>query len=333
MRAVVINDTSNRDSIRLQEVDDPTPADNEVIVDVKACGINFTDLLSLDGKYQNNPPPPFTPGKDAAGIVSAVGPGVTRHRVGDRVIAHVVHGGLAEKTRCSEGLCFSIPDGIEFDTAAALGLPYITAYFAIKVRGVLRPGEIVLINGATGGVGLACMGMAKALGAERVLAGLTTPSKAEGVKAVGAPDAIIDLSGDDLREGLRDQVAAATDGHGADLVIDMVGGEVFGSSLRAVAPNGRIVVVGFTSGTIPTLRTNYLLLKSISVIGSTLHYYMKHESPEFAEGQKLIFDLLLRGRIGPNIMDKFPFERFMDAIKLLEDRRIVGKAVVTMDGV
>ncbi|MFT5486249.1 MAG: NADPH2:quinone reductase, partial [Alphaproteobacteria bacterium] len=208
MRAVVITDTSNR-SVSVAEVADPTPGDDQILVDVKACGVNFTDLLSLDGKYQNNPPPPFTPGKDAAGIVAAVGANVTGHKVGDRVIAHVIHGGMAEKALCPAALAFPLPDGVEFEAAAAMGLAYLTGYLALTRRGAMQAGEVVLINGASGGVGLASVSLAKALGAKVVLAGLTTPSKGDAVKAAGA-DAIIDLTVDDLKDNLRAQVMAAT---------------------------------------------------------------------------------------------------------------------------
>jgi NADPH2:quinone reductase len=328
MRAVVITDTSNR-SVSIEEVADPVPGDNEILVDVKACGINFTDLLSLDGKYQNNPPPPFTPGKDAAGIVAAVGAKVTGHKVGDRVIAHVIHGAMAEKTVCPAALAFPLPDGVEFDAAAAMGLAYLTGYLALTRRGAMQQGEVVMINGASGGVGLASVSLAKALGASVVLAGLTTPSKGDAVKAAGA-DAIIDLTVDDLKDNLRAQVLAATGGRGVDLAFDLVGGEVFDATLRAIANEGRVVVSGFTSGTIPSVRTNYLLLKNISVVGSTINYYIKDASPLVGEAQAALYDLLLAGKITPNIMNRLTFDQYMDGIKMLEDRKIVGKSVVVM---
>ena len=326
MRAVVISDTSNR-TVGIEEVPDPAPADDEVVVDVRVCGINFTDLLSLDGKYQNNPPPPFTPGKDAAGVVSAVGAGVTGLREGDRVIAHVVHGGLAEKVACPEALCFPLPDGVAFDAAAAMGLAYQTAYHALTTRGNLQEGEIVLINGASGGVGMAAVNLAKPLGAGTVLAGLSSPAKAEAVCAAGA-DAAIDLSREDLRDSLRAQVFEATGRRPADFVFDLVGGAVFDAALRAIGDEGRAVVAGFTSGAIPQLRTNYLLLKNIGVLGMTINSYIHRRSPILAEAQSALFDLLLAGKIDPNIMARYPFEQYMDAIGLLEERKIVGKAVL-----
>jgi NADPH2:quinone reductase len=328
MRAVVITDTSNR-SVSIADVADPTPGDDEILVDVKACGVNFTDLLSLDGKYQNNPPPPFTPGKDASGIVAAVGANVTNYKVGDRVMAHVIHGGMAEKVVCPATLAFPLPDGVEFDAAAAMGLAYLTGYFALTRRGAMQVGEVVMINGASGGVGLASISLAKALGAKVVLAGLTTPSKGDAVKAAGA-DAIIDLTVDDLKDNLRGQVMVATGGRGVDLAFDLVGGDVFDATLRAIANEGRVVVSGFTSGTIPSVRTNYLLLKNISVVGSTINYYIKDASPLIGETQAALYELLLAGKIGPNIMNRLPFDQYMDGIKMLEERKIVGKSVLVM---
>ena len=328
MRAVVITDTSNR-SVSIADVADPTPGDDEILVDVKACGVNFTDLLSLDGKYQNNPPPPFIPGKDASGIVAAVGANVTNYKVGDRVIAHVIHGGMAEKVVCPAALAFPLPDGVEFDAAAAMGLAYLTGYLALTRRGAMQVGDVVMINGASGGVGLASISLAKALGAKVVLAGLTTPSKGDAVKAAGA-DAIIDLTVDDLKDNLRGQVMVATGGRGVDLAFDLVGGDVFDATLRAIANEGRVVVSGFTSGTIPSVRTNYLLLKNISVVGSTINYYIKDASPLIGEAQAALYELLLAGKIGPNIMNRLPFDQYMDGIKMLEERKIVGKSVLVM---
>ena len=328
MRAVVITDTSNR-SVSIAEVPDPVPGPDQILVDVKACGVNFTDLLSLDGKYQNNPPPPFTPGKDAAGIVAAVGAGVTTHKPGDRVIAHVIHGAMAEKTLCPAALAFPLRAGVAFEDAAAMGLAYLTAYLALTHRGRMTSGDVVLVNGASGGVGLAAISLAKALGAKTVLAGLTTPSKGDAVRAAGA-DAIVDLTVPDLKDALRAQVSAAAGKHGVDLAFDLVGGEVFEATLRALASEGRVVVSGFTSGTIPSVRTNYLLLKNISVVGSTINYYIKDGSPLIGKAQAALFELLLAGKISANIMNRLPFEQYMDGIRMLEERKIVGKSVLLM---
>jgi len=329
MRAVLIREFGNRGAVAVEEIDDPVPGPGEVLVDVKAAGVNFTDLLSLDGKYQNLPPLPFTPGKDASGIVASVGDGTTLVSPGDRVIAHVNDGALAERVIADERLCFRLPDKMDFETAAAMGLPYQTAYVALVLRGGLKADERVLINGASGGVGLAAVAIAKALGAT-TLAGLTTPSKGEAIKQWGA-DAIIDLTADNLRDSLRDQVMAATDNAGVDLVFDLVGGAPFDASMRAIAWSGRVVVSGFTTGTIPTVKTNYLLLKNIAVVGMAISSYFDRRAPEIAIAQAAIFDLWKEDKVHPHIMARFPLDEFAKAIALIEDRKIVGKAVLVMD--
>jgi len=329
MRAVLIREFGNRDAVAVEEIDDPVPGPGEVLVDAKAAGVNFTDLLSLDGKYQNLPPLPFTPGKDASGIVASVGDGTTLVSPGDRVIAHVNDSALAERVIADERLCFRLPDKMDFETAAAMGLPYETAYVALVLRGGLKAGERVLINGASGGVGLAAVAIAKALGAT-TLAGLTTPSKGEAIKQWGA-DAIIDLTADNLRDSLRDQVMAATDNAGVDLVFDLVGGAPFDASMRAIAWSGRVVVSGFTTGTIPSVKTNYLLLKNIAVVGMAISSYFDRRAPEIAIAQAAIFDLWKEDKVHPHIMARFPLDEFAKAIALIEDRKIVGKAVLVMD--
>ncbi len=330
MRAVMISEFANRGAVAVEDIDDPVPGPGEVLVDVKVAGVNFTDLLSLDGLYQNLPPLPFTPGKDAAGIVAAVGDNVTLVSPGERVIAHVNDGALAERVVADELLCFRLPDAMDFETAAAMGLAFETAYVALAMRGALKAGENVLINGASGGVGLAAIEVAKALGA-RTLAGLTTVSKGAEVMKWGA-DAIIDLGADNLRDAVRDSVMAATDGHGVDLVFDLVGGAPFEASLRAIAWSGRVVVSGFTTGTIPSVKTNYLLLKNIAVVGMAISSYFDRRAPEIALAQAAIFELWKDGKVHPHIMARFPLDDFAQAIALIEDRRIVGKAVLVMDG-
>ena len=329
MRAVMIREFGNRGAVTVEEIDDPLLGPGEVLIDVKAAGVNFTDLLSLDGKYQNLPPLPFTPGKDASGIVSAVGEGTTLVSQGDRVIAHVNDGALAERVVADERLCFRLPDGMAFEAAAAMGLPYQTAYVALALRGGLKAGEKVLINGASGGVGLAAVEIAKALGAT-TLAGLTSPSKGEAVQQWGA-DGIIDLSAENLRDAVRDQVMAATGDAGVDLVFDLVGGAPFDASLRAIAWSGRVIVSGFTTGTIPSVKTNYLLLKNIAVVGMAISSYFDRRAPEVATAQEAIFELWKDDKVHPHIMARFPINEFSKAIALIEDRKIVGKAVLVME--
>lgn len=331
MRAVVVNEIGNRDSVRLMDLPDATAGPGEVLVDVAAMAVNYPDLLMLDGKYQIRPDPPFILGKDAAGTVAAVGDGVTGISPGERVMLYVHYGAFAELVAAPAGHCFVLPDDMDFETAAASGVAYQTAYLALVERGALRAGETVLVTGAAGGIGLALVSLAKALGAATVLAGLTTPAKAGPVREAGA-DHIIDLSGPDLRDSVRDQVKAATGGGQVDVVVDVVGADIFDACLRTLGWCGRAVVLGFTGGRIPEVKTNYLLLKNISVVGSTVNGYYARDREAVARAQAAVFDLYRQGRIKPRIAASYPLEEFADALALVERRQVVGRAVITIRG-
>ena len=328
MRAVVVEEVGNRDTVSLQELASPVPGTGEVVVDVEAAGVNFPDLLVIDGKYQSIPPTPFSPGKEAAGRVSAVGDGAGDLRPGDRVMVQVEHGAFAEQVVAEAVRTFRMPEGMDFATGAAMGLVYQTAFLVLKQRANVETGDSVLVTGASGGVGLAAVQLAKAFGA-KVLAGLTTPSKADAVLASGA-DHVVDLSESDLRDGLRRQVHALTDGKGVDVIIDLVGGDVFDAGLRALAWSGRIVVAGFTSGRIPSVAANYLLLKNIAAVGLTINGFFKYQPDEVRRVQQAIFELYEAGKINPVIMERLPLERFSDAMHVLESRKVVGKVVLAV---
>lgn len=331
MRAVVIHEFNNPDAVNLEEVPDPVPGDREVVVAARTCSVNYTDWMSLDGSYQNIPGLPFTPGKDSCGIVSAVGSQVSKHKIGDRVIAHVNDSGLAEKVACHEDMTFPIPEGVDFETAAGIGLSYMTAWFAVMDRGQMQPGDNVLVTGASGGVGAAAVNIAKAMGANMVFGGISNMDKADAVTAAGA-DGIIDLKGDDLKNGIREQVKAITGGPLCNVVVEMIGGGVFEGGLRALEPEGRIVVCGFVSGDVPMARGNYLLVKHIGVIGMTMAAPFAAMSPKVAAAQAKLFELTEAGKITPTISSRHPIEDFLAAIHLLGERKIVGKAILTMDG-
>lgn len=326
MKAVVVEEVGNRDSVHVTQVSDPVPGEGEVVVDVVAAAANFPDLLLIEGKYQSIPPVPFVPGMDAAGPVRRVGDGVNGLRPGDRVLVQVPHGAFAEKVKSHVSRVYRLPENVDYESAAAGGLTYQTAWVGLVERGRLSQGQTVLVTGAAGGVGMAAVQVARALGA-RVIAGVGTPEKAPAVRDAGAHE-VIELAGDDLRESLRGRVMALTDGRGVDLVFDPVGGDVFDASLRAVAFCGRVVVVGFACGRIPEVRTNYLLLKNISVDGFSLTGFVERAPEVVARAQLEIFTLMRSGAMRPHVMAVFPLERFADALTLLERRQVVGKVLL-----
>ena len=327
MRAIIVKEHGSPEDMILEELPTPKPGPDEILIDVHAIGLNFPDLLVIGGQYQSLPPLPFVPGMEASGLVSAVGEGVSNRKAGDRVMAKLNYGGYAEQVIAPEQNCYVFPESMSFTQAAAMGVAYQTAYFALIERAQYAAGETVLVNGASGGVGLAAVQLAKALGAT-VLAGVSSPEKAE-VAIAGGADHIIDLAAVDLKESVRSQVHEATDGHGADIVLDPVGGEVFEASLRALAWQGRIVVIGFTAGRIPAVKTNYLLVKNISVAGLHLNTYLAREPARVQRIQEELFDLFLEGKIEPRVMKAFPMERFAEALKTIQERRVWGKIVLT----
>jgi NADPH2:quinone reductase len=327
MRAVLVRELKNRDAVGLGEVAEPTPGPGQVLIQVAASSVNFPDILMLDGKYQIRPEPPFVLGKEAAGTVVALGEGETGLATGDRVIAEVDYGGFAERMAAPANAVFKIPDDMDFPTAAAMGLVYQTAWLALFARAGLEPGDVVLVNGASGGVGMATVELAHASGVT-VLAGLSTPAKAEAVLAAGA-DHVIDLSRDDLRNSLRRQVADAIGKRGVDIVVDMLGGLPFEASLRALGFGGRAVVVGFAAGEIPAVKTNYLLLKNIGVLGSTYNGYLETRPDLVARAHDEILELWRQGKLKPNIMRSYPAAEARQALADVEGRKVTGKIVIT----
>ena len=328
MRAIVVDEFGAPERLRVKEVAAPVPGPGEVLVEVHAAPVNYVDLLVVGGTYQFLPERPFIPGKGPAGVVRACGPGVTALKPGDRVLAMAEEGGYAEAVAVSAGQCYRLPARMSFTEAAALGLVYDTAWFALRERGRLEPGETVLVLGASGGVGRAAVQLARAMGA-RVLAAIAKPEKAATVRAAGA-DSVIDLSCANLRDSLREQVYAATDGRGADVVLDPLGGEAFEAALRALAWRGRLVVIGFAAGAIPTVRTNYLLLKNIEVSGLQISDYRKRRPAQVAAAFDEIFALYEQGRIRPAAVTVYPLERAGEALAALRDRQIDGRAVLRL---
>lgn len=330
MRAYQVVELGLPSALRIREIADPMPGDGEILVDVAAAGVNFPDALVVSGRYQSLPERPFVPGKELAGVVRAVGTGISGFARGDRVLSQVEHGAFAEQVLVRPAQTFHLPKGLAFTDAAAMGLVYQTAWFALRERANLCRGETVLVGGAAGGVGIAAIQLAKAFGA-RVLAAVRKPDQAEFVRASGA-DVVIDVGGSNLREELRAQVFAATGGMGADIVIDPVGDEFFGAALRALAWCGRLVVIGFAAGDIPSVKANYLLLKNISISGLQWSDYRDRTPRRVAEAQSEIFDLWLSSKLRPQVTKTYAFENLPDALELIGRSQIRGKAVILING-
>ena len=327
MRAVWVREHGTPESMRIEEVPAPAIGDEQVLIEVKAIGVNYPDFLVIGGSYQILPPRPFSPGKDAAGIVRAAGRNARHCKPGDRVAVQLEYGAYAEQVAAKDAVCHVIPEAMSFEEAAAMGLVYQTAHFGLVERGLYQRGETVLVNGAAGGVGLAAVQIAKGLGAT-VLAGVNNEAHAAIARESGA-DHVIDLARPDLRESLRAQVYAVTGGRGADVVLDPLGGAVFEASLRALAWRGRMVVIGFAAGGIPELKANYLLVKNISVSGLQWSDYRERRPEWVRRVQTELFGLYASGAIRPRVMRSFPLERFAEALALVKSGSVTGKVVLT----
>lgn len=327
MKAVIVRQFTSFDQAEYGDLDDPKAGEGEVIVDVHAAEVNFPDILYIEGRYQARPPLPFSPGLGGAGVVSELGRGVSGLSVGQRVMFLPHYGAYAQKVRTAAGLCFPMPDALPFEAAAALGMVYQTAWFALMDRACFRPGARVLVLGATGGIGMAAMQLARAIGAGQVIAATRGAEGMAMARELGA-DTVLDSGMDNLRDGLRDAVMAATGGHGADIVIDPVGGLLSAAALRAMAWKGRLVVVGFASGEIPQFGGNYLLVKNISVSGIQWTDYRDRDLSGVRAAQDEIFRLWQEGRIAPRIAAALPLARFAEALADLRDARVAGKIIL-----
>ena len=328
MRAILVNTFGPPEALHVAETTEPVPEPGDVLVTVHAAPANYVDLLMIDGSYQFLPPLPFIPGKGPAGVVTALGTEVTDLQIGDRVLAMAEQGGYAEMVAVRADQCYRLPAAMSFAEAASLSLVYDTAWFALRERARLEPGETVLVLGASGGVGRAAVQLARAMGA-RVLAGISRAEREPAVRAAGA-DAVIDLSAADLRESLRARVYAATEGRGADIILDPLGGAVFESAVRGLAWRGRLVVIGFASGAIPSIKTNYLLLKNIEISGLQISDYRKRRPGQVAACFAEVFRLYDTGRIRPAPAVLYPLEQAGEALAAVRDRRFAGRAVLRL---
>ena len=305
----------------------PAPGAAEVAIAVAAAGVNYADLLVIAGRYQVLPPRPFVPGKEVAGTVVAVGPGVTGLACGDRVMAQLEHGGYAVRVVAPAAVTWCIPDTLDFPRAAAMGLAYQTAHFALVARGGFCAGESVLVTGASGGVGLAAIQLVAALGGTAIAA-VRRPEAAMAARAHGAAH-VVDLSVPDLRDSLRAQVRAAVGPAGVDVVLDMVGGDVFEAALRTLAWSGRLVVVGFAGGGIPAVKANYLLVRNIAVSGLQWSDYRDRDPAWVTRVQHELLRLLAGRRIDPVVAGCYPLHDAPAALRRLAAGSVQGKLVLT----
>jgi NADPH2:quinone reductase len=329
LRCHEINDDIS--TVQLDEIDLSQPAENEIQIKVMACAVNFPDVLMIQGKYQFEPPLPFAPGGEFAGEVIATGSNVHDFKTGDRVVAGTRYGGFSEAVNVEAGAAKPIPDGISFDKAAAYQTAYLTAYVALRVRGNLTSGETLLVHGATGGVGLAAVDLGKHYGANVIATG-GTDEKLSLVKSRGADHVINYTMPDGSLGGFRDQVKSLTAGRGADVIFDPVGGSVFDESMRCINWNGRLLTIGFTSGVWPKAAVNHILIKQISVIGVRAGEIGRRDPALGQQNQETIYKLLADGDINPYICAGFSLENAVDAMRMLTERKVIGKVVVTMNG-
>lgn len=324
MRALVVEDLApDFAGCAVREVATPTPGPGEALVRIKAASVNFPDLLMTRGEYQFKPPLPFTPGLDIAGEVAALGEGVTGLQVGDAVVGGARLGGFAEYAVLSAEALKPKPARLSYPEAAAYGAAYLTAYVALVRRARVEPGEWVLVHGAAGGVGLAAVDLAKALGA-KVIAASASDDKLAQVQALYAPDAVVNVTG-----GFRERVKEVTGGRGADVIYDPVGGDVFDESVRCIAFDGRLLVIGFTSGRIPNVSVNMPLIKGFSVMGVRAGEYGRQFPEKGRENGEAIWKMADEGVIRPHVHAELPLERWREAFELLSERKVVGKAVIT----
>lgn len=324
MKAVLCKAFGPAETLVLEDIASPEPKKNEVLLQVHAAGVNFPDTLIIEGKYQFKPPFPFSPGGEAAGVVGAVGEKVSHVKPGDRVMALTGWGSFAEEVAVPGYSVMPIPDGMDFASAAAFGMTYGTSMHALKQRANLQPGETLLVLGASGGVGLAAVEIGKAMGA-KVIAAASSEAKLEVAKAAGA-DVLINYS-----EGsLKDKLKEITGGQGVDVIYDPVGGNLFEEAFRSIAWNGRMLVVGFASGTIPSLPANLTLLKGASLVGVFWGSFAQRQPQDNAANFQQLFAWFAEGKIKPLVSQTYPLEQAADAINHLGQRKAVGKVVVTV---
>jgi len=321
MRAVICRAWGEVDGLKVEEVAAPTPGPDDVLIAVKATAVNYADALMTAGRYQTKPDLPFSPGLETAGVVASCGSRVTRLKPGDRVMAILAYGGLAEMAVAPASETFAMPSRMSFEEAGAFPVAYISSHVAIRWQGRLEPGETLLVLGAAGGVGLTAVEIGKAMGA-RVIAAASTAEKLAVARERGADD-LVNYS----TEKLTARVLTMTDGKGADVCFDPVGGGLFDAALSALGWGGRILVVGFVGG-VQQIPANRLLVKNRAAMGTSLRYFRWHAPEKLRASVDELLRWYEEGKLRPCISHRLPLEKSVEAIKLLTDRRAYGKVVV-----
>ena len=332
MKALLSVATGGPDTLVLEDLPDPQPGPGQAVVEIKACGVNYPDVLIIEDKYQFKPPRPFAPGGEIAGVVRAVGDGVTSLKAGDRVLGNTGWGGMAEELALESARLIKIPDAMPFDEAAAFIMTYGTSYYALKDRGHMKPGESLLVLGAAGGVGLAAVELGKAMGA-RVIASASSQEKVDLAIAHGAESGMVYPLGPFDRDGqkaLSEQFKQAVGPNGVDLIYDGVGGDYAEASLRSMAWEGRFLVIGFPAG-IPRVPFNLALLKSCDIVGVFWGAAVARDPAAHQQNVKELLDLYSTGKIKPHVSEHYPLARAAEAISHLASRKALGKVVVMVD--
>ncbi len=322
MRAMVATQWGEPRDLQLMELPDPQPGPRQVAIDVHASACNFFDILMVQGKYQVRPPLPFSPGGEVSGVVRAVGADVERIAQGDRVFAMLGWGGYASVALAPADAVYRMPDSMPFEHGAAFGVAYQTSYFGLVYRANVQPGETLLVHAAAGGVGLAAVQIGRALGA-RVFATAGSAAKLDVARAHGAEEAY-DYSNPDWVE----RVKAATGGRGADVIYDPVGGDIFDLSTKCLAFGGRLLVIGFASGRIPSIQANRILLKNISIVGLHWGAYRQHDPARIPVAMDALFALYCQRKLQPVISSTWPLTDAAAALEEIASRRSVGKVLL-----
>ena len=323
MKAVLCKELGPPEKLVIEEMPSLAPAANEVHIAVSACGLNFADILIIEGKYQERPPLPFTPGSEVGGEVLAVGAEVTGFKSGDRVMARC-SGGYAQEAVAAADKTFKIPDSMSYEESAGFAVAYGTAHVGLDHRAKLQAGETLLVHGASGGVGLTAVELGKVMGAT-VIATASTPEKLALAEAYGA-DHLINYTEGEFRNKVKD----LTNGRGADVIFDPVGGDVFDQSLRCINWEGRILIIGFASGRIPKAPMNIVLVKNVSLLGLFWGNYGIFDPGTMNQSLQTLLDWYAEGKLKPHISKVYPMEQVADALNVFHQRRVTGKVVLKM---